>query len=849
MLARGRDGLELSRLRARLFDEALEAHFNDACGRVGVAVERAPVVLAAAGSYGRGAMALESDVDVRLIVTGLGDARSLADAFLYPLWDAGLSIGHQLAVPSELLTLAETDMATATTLFDLRTVAGAPKRVRDLVAKFVTRMRRRARAFARELADDTKKRHERYGDSIYLLEPDSKLGAGGLRDLDVARWVLRCRAHAPDDPLETLVTRGALDARELDAARAAEEFAWRVRNRLHALAGRRSDRLTFDAQESLARDLGYVRGEGEDARAEATERFMQDHYVHARAISRVRDRAISVVTRVPSRKKVHARDLGGGLAFSSGVVSIADPARIMADPAISLRAYAACARLGAPLDDASRDAIMRVAAEPEFGAGLRASRESGAAFVDLTCMVAETPAALGTALRDLHDVGLLLAMIPEFLPVTGRVHHDVYHVLTVDVHSVAAVDCLRALARGELATAHPLASRLATEIARPRPLFLATLLHDVGKGHPDRDGSRKNHSVSGAELCDVVLPRLGFTASETADARALVLNHLAMYHLAARRDLDDPATIDELCRIVRGREGLRDLYLLTVADITTTAPRAMTSWKAHVLEELYLRADDKLAGAPTTIDAERIAAVGAEVLMHDADAGAFVSTMPPRYVLATRPESIAAHARIARSRGHRQVAVGLGPHPSAAHVEVCVVARDRPGLLARIAAALAASRLEVSAAFINTRGEGEAVDIFVVRDPGESIGQKLAQVETDLIELCEDRVAPGDLVASRLGESLPWATRKTPDVRTRVVFDDRTSPHSTIIEVFAKDEPGLLFRLAHALDAAGVSIVLSKINTEGTKVADVFYVQEVDGRKVAANRLAFIRERLLEAIR
>jgi [protein-PII] uridylyltransferase len=152
-------------------------------------------------------------------------------------------------------------------------------------------------------------------------------------------------------------------------------------------------------------------------------------------------------------------------------------------------------------------------------------------------------------------VGLLLAMVPEFLPVTGRVHHDIYHVYTVDVHSVASLDRLRQLARGELAQEFPLGSRLAAEIARPRPLFLATLLHDVGKGWPDADGSRKNHSKAGADLCGSILPRLGLASEDVEEAAQLVMQHLLMYHVATRRDLDDVATIEEFCRGVRGREG------------------------------------------------------------------------------------------------------------------------------------------------------------------------------------------------------------------------------------------------------------------------------------------------------
>jgi [protein-PII] uridylyltransferase len=347
----------------------------------------------------------------------------------------------------------------------------------------------------------------------------------------------------------------------------------------------------------------------------------------------------------------------------------------------------------------ARAPTARAAADGAWGERLRGSPEAAAAFVDLVCTVPETQTGRGSLLGELHDVGLLLAMVPEFLPVVGRVHHDVYHVYTVDVHSVAAVDRLRQLARGELAHEYPLASRLAAEIARPRPLFLATLLHDIGKGWPDASGSRKNHSRAGEELCAVILPRLGFTPEEIEEAQGLVLSHLVMYHVATRRDLDDPATIQEFSRNVRGREGLRNLYLLTIADVSTTSPTAMTSWKARMLEELYFASERYLSGQRAQAEDDRIARVreaarqqwtGPRDVLE-----ALLECMPERYLLSNRPEAIVHHAHVVQERGGRGACVARVPsrHPEAA--ELCIVADDRPGLLASIAATLTASRLEV----------------------------------------------------------------------------------------------------------------------------------------------------------
>jgi [protein-PII] uridylyltransferase len=561
-------------------------------------------------------------------------------------------------------------------------------------------------------------------------------------------------------------------------------------------------------------------------------------------------------------------DLGNGLRLFDGQVTV-DPARLADDPALALRAYAACVQKKAPILPFARDTIARAAADADWATKLRATPEAARLFVELLCTVPEVPLKRGSIAGELHEVGLLLAMIPEFAPVTGRVHHDVYHVYTVDVHSVAAVDALRALCRGENAHDRPLASRLAAEIARPAPLFLATLLHDVGKGYPDASGSRKNHSVTGAELCDTILPRLGISADDAAEVRALVRDHLVMYHVATRRDLDDPSTTKDFCAQLRGREGLRDLYLLTVCDLTTTSPTAMTSWKARMLDELYF-ASDASFGGEDAFDVARTQRVKDAALSvwqgKRTDLGAFLASMPERYLLSNAPEAICAHARVALDRAHERRAVhaAIVPsrHPDVS--ELCVVAEDAPGLLARIAAAITASRLEVLGAQVYSRrvgtsssavlgaGASEAVDLFWVRDARGSSGgvtQALPRLVRDLESLCTGARSADELLRERIGTASPWRERPSPAVLSEVVLDDRASPGHTVVEVFAKDRPGLLYSLARAMHDLGLSIALSKINTEGTKVADVFYVNELDGSKVAPGaRFKAVREALLRAV-
>jgi [protein-PII] uridylyltransferase len=786
---------------------------------------------------------------VVVVRSGREKAGAFIEALLYPLWDAALPLGHQVLSTKDVLPLAQKDLATATSLLDLRLLAGDGELLaglRNQAAEGLFGEQDLGR-FIDRIEEEAGVRHARFGGSVYLLEPDVKSGTGGLRDLDGASWAARARYHvgqsADEGPLGVwgdLVRVGVLVPREAQEIAASEEFLWRIRNRLHARAGRKSDRINFEDQETLGVAMGY----GED-RALAAERLMQDYYLHARAITRARASLLERLRPVKKRGKASpAVDVGGGVQLFDGHVTIANIADLQTDPALAMRVYAACARHQAPVLPFARDAIVRSAADGAWAERLRASPEAAALFVELVCTVAETRTRRGSMVGELHDVGILLAMVPEFLPVTGRVHHDVYHVFTVDVHSVAAVDRLRQLARGELAHEFPLGSRLAAEIARPVPLFLATLLHDVGKGWPDSTGSLKQHSRVGAEMCQTILPRLGLSADDTADACQLIMDHLLMYRVGTRRDLDDEATIAEFCRSMRGREGLRDLYLLTVSDLSTTSPTAMTSWKARMLDELYFAAEAHLGtGQLPRIDADRIAAVRQGVraawIGPEEHLDALLDSMPHRYMLANSPEAIVQHARVVLQRGRQAAHVGRvhSPHPEAA--ELCVVAEDRPGLLASIAAAITANRLEVLAAQVYSRSAGdrvEAVDLFWVRDRDggtEGVDQVVGRLARDLENVCSGKVGPAELLRSRTGSSSPWRERPSPAVPTEVLVDDRASPSHTVVEVFAKDSPGLLYRLAESLHGLGLSIALSKINTEGTRVADVFYVRELDGSKVA----------------
>ncbi len=833
-------GLALGKKLAAAYDELL--------GPVFAWAHESPVALAAVGGYGRGALALASDLDVRILSRTAADAEAVVDAVLYPLWDGGLQIGHQVLLLGEAVELARTDLATLTSLLDWRHLSGDRQLSDEIVWRVSGSLFSASELarFAERLAEEAANRHQRFGDSVFLLEPDVKNGAGGLRDLDILRWAAAARCGSGE--IESLLRVGALSPRDAAELQQAEERLWCVRHLLHKRAGRRSDRLTFDAQEAVAPLLGY--GEG----GEAVERMMSDYYRSARVVTR----GVSVMLARASqigRKRPKSEDLGDGFRTFDGAVTLEDTARLDAEPALAFRLIAIALERGRPLYSYAREVIQGRAGDPAWCERLREDPHAKRLFVELASTRRETQLAKGSALREIHDLGLLVAMIPEFSPVVGRVHHDVYHVYTVDVHSVAAVDRLAALGRGELAAEHPVATRVAAESLSPAMLAFATLLHDVGKAIGGKD-----HSQRGAAMAVDILGRLGFRADEIEEARKLIFEHLSLYRLATRRDIDDPATVEEAARVGGSREGLRNLYLLTHVDVATTSPTSMTSWKAHLLDELFQSADQHLSGASGEIGRAELLrreivsfALGYyEASEREAELEflpRFLASMPDRYLLASSAEAVVAHASIVR-RHREPVSVEVVPslHPDA--TELCVVANDRPGLLSSIAAALAASRLEVLAAQVYSRSldgdRKEAVDLFWVQgrsDDKEAVLRALPKVQRDLAAQLAGGPPP------KLPSFTAGPRRPGPKVHTNVAIDHRAAPQHSIIDVTTLDRPGVLFAISNALFELGLTIAVAKINTEGTRVADVFYVTENDGSKVEAGaRSDAVRVAVLRAL-
>jgi [protein-PII] uridylyltransferase len=506
-----------------------------------------------------------------------------------------------------------------------------------------------------------------------------------------------------------------------------------------------------------------------------------------------------------------------------------------------------------PIDGATRELVAEtIARDP---APLAADPVAASLLRDAIADVRDR--AQPSALEVMHQLGILSAILPEWAPCTARVQHDLYHVYTVDQHQLFAVAMQKRLARGELADEHPLATELWRSVRQPAALLLGTLLHDVGKP------LGKGHAEKGAVVAGTIGRRLGMADDEIALAELLVRQHLTMAHLSQRRDLADPEVIARFAERIGSEDRLIDLYLLTLCDTAMTAPDNLTAWKDGLLRDLmvrtraYFRGDtDEEPGAP---EPDARAAIVQLVAGDPAAARAIVDGIDPRLLGQLTPRQAARQVRLLAAAAGRQPPVGHEVHsfPMKGHSELAVVAPDAPGVLAAIAGALTANRVDVLGAVLGhvdlASGRRLVVDLFYVRDgKGEAIPDddpRWARLGGDLRALLAgvpDPAAVEALIARRRPRS-GMPPRVTPAVATDIRLHD-DSTQATIVEVSTRDHPGLLYAITHTLAELGLDISLAKISTEGEKVADVFYVTRGGQRLTDPAERATLIEHLRAAV-
>jgi [protein-PII] uridylyltransferase len=692
------------------------------------------------------------------------------------------------------------------------------------------------------LRSEQRARHSRFGDTVFLLEPDLKNGPGGLRDLCAGRWAALARfgTGAP----RALQDLGEMSARQAASLEAARDFLLKMRVAVQLAAGRRQDQLRFDLQEKIASLLyGHVRvppGDIRPAVAPAVEALMHQFQRHAKAVIRESERLLQRASADPRHQpRTMPVALGSpaevdpSFELRDGVLEVKDPKVFVRQPSEMIRIFSASVELDVPVGLQTSDLIAEQAGN--HGSALREDPWAGDRFLELVADVRDrgTPSRL----EQMQDLGLLAALMPEWEPVTGRVQHDVYHVYTVDQHSLYAVALMKALARGEHIDQHPMPSQEVRAVERPVPLYLATLLHDVGKP------LGRNHSVKGAVVAAAIATRLGLSIEDVRRVELMVREHLLMGHTSQRRDLSDPALIGIFARTCGDEEGLRELFLLTFCDLESTAPGNLTSWKNELLLELFQRTSVFMRRGPDLLTAERAQLLrrrqrqAAQHLGEDLDApgvAPLFASLPERYFMENSVGRIAKHLRLLRER-KGSCALDVRHQPRRGYTELVLIADDVPGLLAKFTGVLFANRIDILDAAIYSRepttkgGRGEALDIFrISRGPEGAVTDpaRIDAIRRDLEAVLEGRTTVEALVASRpVGPSL-YARAKPEVPSTEVKIDNDISRDFTVIDVFTEDRPGVLYNIARTLHEQGLDIHRSKVGVEADRVADIFYVRD-----------------------
>ncbi len=791
------------------------------------------------GGYGRGELNPYSDVDLLFLyhwkITPY--VETVWETVYYSLMDAGFAVLPAVRNVRECVRLANQDLTVKTALLDTRYLCGDEPLAREFTVALEREIiSKHPERFFQAKAQESQERHQRYGGSIYLLEPHLKEGQGGLRDLHTAGWLAKVKFKV--QALRELIAKGVVSAPTLAEVEEARDFLWRVRNGLHLLEHAEEDHLTFERQEHLASALGF---------ADVTS-FMRQYYRHATTIYAFSQMMFERCLETPRFSSFIGRPRGRaireGVRILDNTLIVTKAELLTSEPLNLLTVFHDAQRHGVRLAGATQQLIRDALAHlPADVGGTPALRDAFFAILTWKHRVTAT-------LREMHALGVLEWLLPEFSHLRWRTQRDLYHVYTVDEHTLRGLAELERLRDGDYKADLPLLTQVMREIDKVELLFLALLFHDVGKGYGHE------HAQRGAKMVHTAAARWQLTPDDTHEWYALVQHHLLMSHLAQHFDLSDDLVIANFARTVGTPALLKKLYLLTFADMKAVSPKVWNAWKGQLLDDLYLRTLERFeTGEAVEEESEARLQRRKERLSRalravapPAHVGAFLASMPESYFLSTPEEAVPGHfqllSRFTQSDGDgsgEPYRAALVHFPEREFSELTVVTHDRPGLFAMLAGVLAAHGLNVASARITTSRDGLALDVFhlshVDRQQLVMDADTWARVYAHLGTVLRGERRVEDLL--RAARPPAFLSKRHAYIPTEVTVDNSGSAGYTMVDITAPDRMGLLFTVTYALFQLGLVIHLAKITTNVDQVLDVFYVTDSSGAKVAdPDRLA-----------
>lgn len=815
----GHDVGDLLRMRAAFTDQILRV----AWGRFDWSEER--VALVAVGGYGRGELHPHSDIDL-LILTD-EDAEDQHDAiqgFVTLLWDIKLQIGHSVRTLAECGRVAKKDITVCTTLMESRLIVGSATLQVQMLDTIGTDAIWPSSDFFRAKLEEQLTRHAKYADTEYNLEPNVKGSPGGLRDIQTISWIA-LRHYRIGNP-EALKALGFLTEDELDILMKGRDFLWRVRYALHVISGRDENRLLFDYQRELAGLFGYT---DSDIRL-AVEQFMQQYYRWALAIAQLNELLMQHFDQVI----LHADEPEEGVPLNDrfmlrkGYIEARDAEVFQCTPSALLEVFLICAR--DPRIEGVHAATIRLIREHRdlIDDDFRSDPDNCRLFMEIL----RSTHKLALQLRRMNRYGILGRYLPEFGRIVGQMQHDLFHIYTVDAHTLEVVKNMRRFLYPENQERFPVTSRVAARLPKIELLYIAGLYHDIGKG---RGG---DHSTLGAVDARAFCERHGIDKEDTELVVWLVEKHLLMSGVAQRRDISDPDVITEFAATVGNQTRLDYLLALTVADINATNPTLWNAWRGSLLRQLYTETRRALQrGLENPVQkADAIAANKRRAMERLEDRGFTVEEVKrlwaessEEYFLREQIDNIVWHTEaIAQHYDKSRPLVRIKPNidlQSADATQIFIHAHSTDYLFAVVTAALEQLHLSVHDARLYKSVGGMAMDTFYVLDedgaPIANDTERLRHIVDSLQHTLEDKDRFPEVVARRLPRQIRYFS-----MPTETTISQDPVKQQTVLEVVTPDRPGLLAKIGRIFFDYDIELQAAKITTLGERVEDVFFITD-----------------------
>ncbi|MBN2059687.1 MAG: [protein-PII] uridylyltransferase [Deltaproteobacteria bacterium] len=824
------DGRTFTKRYTRLMDDYICDIFRGICSKKDIKeIEEDRFALFALGSYGRRELCLGSDVDLLIVFRGAlsQKTRQVISTMLYPLWDAKLDVGQSVLTVQECNHLALQDFRFFTSTIDARFLLGSRPFSQLFNEAFWLKIHHEKDFFLKQLLVYLQRRNDKYQGQSYFVEPDIKEGLGGLRDILFIEWLSRIYLSIKE--LNDIRRFEEFYHFETDKLNRSKNFLLKVRNYLHLLTGRKEDRLLIPFQMRLSKELGFE----DTGNITGSERFMRTYYKHMNRIQWSNEEFLAKILDVidPIPVDFHIEKLSDEFQIVKNNLVLKKGHSMKNDPLKILRAFNKANKRGLFLGSGFIWEARRIINSE----GKKLSSLPGAGKLFLNIIFNPSNQKI---LRLALEIGLIDLFIPEFRKIRNKALFSVYHTSTVDIHSLKTMEVLNDFSKGSSNLRWPIFHEVFKELVNPENIYLAALLHDIGKGY------RGDHCEKGSALITRILSRLGVDGDAVRLLRFLVKNHLLLADVYKRRDLSEEKTSIRTAQRIGDIETLNHLFLLTAADSMATGPMASSDWNITLLIEIFLKVKKllqkgTLVSPDNTKKVEKNKSKLFKRLAERYDENKIKELMEQvsaRYMISTPHETMYQHFQLALDPEKDVLSWKLNKMQEAPVTEVILCIIDQPGLFSKMVGVFTMNNINVLSARISTLKNGRSFDVYNVTNPVDPFHEEeqWKKIKEDLIMSLDDRMSLDEMILKKYRKVLDEIDAFH-EHRTSVRVDNSGSDFFTIIEVNGRERLGLLYHLAKKLYELHLDIRFAKVDSDKEKMSGVFYVRDINGQKIYEN--------------